>query len=72
MRHGPAETREGLSEGIWIIVAAETDINPVLTEKRLTNDTAKKAWTIPCSKTEPFKELKLTLQKVRFYEQIKA
>ena len=41
-------------EGEWIIAAAETVINPVLTEKRFTNVAAKKAWTIPCSKAEPF------------------
>jgi hypothetical protein len=54
VRHGPAETREELAEGEWIIVAAETVINPVLTEKRFNNVTAKKAWAISCSKAELF------------------
>jgi hypothetical protein len=54
VRHGPAETREELAEGEWIIAAAETVINPLLTEKRFTHVTAKKAWAIPCSKTGPF------------------
>jgi len=54
VRHGLAETREGLPEGEWIIAAAETVINPVLTEKRFAHVTAKKTWAIPCSKAEPF------------------
>ena len=53
MRHDPAETREEQEEDEWIIAAAETVINPVLTGKRFANGTAKKAWAIPCSKTEP-------------------
>jgi len=43
------EGREG--EGI---AAAETVINPVSAEKRLMNGTAKKARSIPCSKTQSF------------------
>jgi hypothetical protein len=57
MRHVLAPTREYLGdrEGEWIIVAVGTVINFVFAEKRLTNDTAKKAWDVPCFKTEPFK-----------------
>ena len=51
------EDREGEAE--WIIAAAETVINPVFAEKRLNNDTAKKAWEIPCFKTEPFEASKI-------------
>jgi hypothetical protein len=44
------EDRE--AEGEWIIEAAETVINPVIAEKRQNNVTAKKAWEVPCFKTE--------------------
>ena len=63
MRHvlGPIreepEDREGEDE--WIIAAAGTVTNPVLAEKRLTHVAAKKAWTVPCSKTGPFKASKI-------------
>jgi len=35
-----------------MIPAAETVINLVIAEKRLNNVTAKKAWEVPCFKTE--------------------
>ena len=55
MRRVPAPGREDLEdrEGEWIIAAAETVINPVLTEKRFTHGAAKKAWVILCSMTGP-------------------
>jgi hypothetical protein len=61
MRHVLAPTGEDLEdrEGEWIIVATRTVIDSVLAEKRLTNDTAKKAWEVPCFKTEPFKASKI-------------
>ena len=61
MRHVLAPTGEDLEdrEGEWIIVATRTVIDSVLVEKRLTNDTAKKAWEVPCFKTEPFKASKI-------------
>jgi len=52
-------TREELGEGEWIIAAAETVIDLVFAEKRLTHGTTKKVWTVPCSKTEPFKASKI-------------
>jgi hypothetical protein len=52
-------TREELGEGEWIIAAAGTVTDPVLAEKRLTHVAAQKAWTIPCSKTKPFKASKI-------------
>jgi hypothetical protein len=52
-------TREEPGEGGWIIAAADTVINPVFAEKRLTNGTAKKAREVPCFKTEPFKTSKI-------------
>jgi hypothetical protein len=51
------EGREGEDE--WKIIAAGTVINPVLVEKRSTNDTEKKAWEISCFKAEPFKASKI-------------
>jgi hypothetical protein len=61
MRHALAPTREDLEgrEGEWIIAAAGTVINSVFAEERLINDTAKKAWEIPCFKTKPFKASKI-------------
>jgi hypothetical protein len=59
MRPVPVPTREELGEGGWIIAAAETVINPVFAEKRLNNDTAKKAWAVPCFKTELFEASKI-------------
>ena len=38
--------------------AAGTVINLVFAEKRLTDDTAEKAWEVPCFKTKPFKASK--------------
>jgi len=56
MRPVPVPTREEVGGGEWIIAAAETVINPAFAEKRLNNNVAaKKAWTVPCSKAEPFK-----------------
>ena len=52
-------TREELGEGEWIIAAAGTVTNSILAERRLTHVAAKKAWTVPCSKTEPFKASKI-------------
>jgi hypothetical protein len=46
--------RAELAEGERVIAAAETVISQVLTEKRTTNGTAKKAWAFPCSKIKPF------------------
>ena len=46
-------------EGGWIIAVAETVINPVFAEKRLNHVTAKKAWKVPCFKTEPFEASKI-------------
>jgi hypothetical protein len=54
VRHGLAETREGLPEGEWIIAAAETVINPVLGERRFNSVTAKKPWPISSSKVQLF------------------
>jgi hypothetical protein len=61
MRHVLAPTGEDPEgkEGEWIIAAAETVINPVLAEKGLTHVTAKKAWAIPCFKTELFEVSKI-------------
>jgi len=59
MRHVLAPTREEPGEGEWIIAAAGTVINSDSAEKRLTNDTAKKTWEVPCFKTEPFKASKI-------------
>jgi hypothetical protein len=58
MRHVRAPVREE-PEGKWIIAAAETVINPVFAEKRLNHVTAKKAWKVPCFKTEPFEASKI-------------
>jgi len=46
MRHVLAPTREDpeAREGEWIIVVARTVIDPIFAGKRLTNDTAEKAW----------------------------
>jgi hypothetical protein len=54
MRPVPVPTREEPGEGGWIIVAAETVINPVFEEKRLNNVTAEKTREVPCFKTELF------------------
>jgi hypothetical protein len=61
MRHvlAPTGGDPGGREGEWIIAAAETVINPVFAEKRLTNGTTKKAWEVPCFKTETFKASKV-------------
>jgi hypothetical protein len=58
MRHVLGPTREG-REGEWIIAAAETVINPVFAEKRLSNVAAKKAWEVSCFKTELFEASKI-------------
>jgi len=52
---------EGLEdrEGGWTLAAAGTVINSVSAEKRWTHDTAKKAWEVPCFKTEPSKAPKI-------------
>jgi hypothetical protein len=55
----PAPTREELGEGEWIIAAGGAVINSDSAEKRLTNDTTKKAWKVPCFKTGPFKASKI-------------
>ena len=52
-------TREELGEAGWIIAAAETVINPVFAEKKVNDVTAKKAWEIPCFKTELFEASKI-------------
>jgi len=44
------EDREGEDE--WIIAAAGIVIKPIIGEQRLNNVTAKKAWEVPCFKTE--------------------
>ena len=61
MRHVLAPIREGpdAREGEWIIAAAEAVINSDSVEKRLNDDTAKKAWAVPCFKTEPFEASKI-------------
>jgi hypothetical protein len=59
MRPVPVPTREEPGEGGWIIAAADTVINPIFTEKRLNNVTAKKAWEVPCFKTELFEASKI-------------
>jgi hypothetical protein len=59
MRPVPVPTREEPGEEGWIIAAAETVINPVIAEKRLNDDTAKKAWEVPCFKTELFEASKI-------------
>ena len=63
MRHELAPIREEpedrAGEDEWIIVAAGTVINSDSAEKRLANDTTKKAWKVPCFKTEPFKAYKV-------------
>jgi hypothetical protein len=60
VRHVLARTREELGEGEWIIPAAETVIDLVFGEKRLTNVSAKKAWEVSWFKTtEPFEASKI-------------
>jgi hypothetical protein len=59
MRHVLGRAREELWEGEWIIAAMGTVINPDSTEKRLTNDTAKKACEISFIKTASFKTSKI-------------
>jgi hypothetical protein len=54
MRPVLAPIREERGEGEWIIAVAGIVINPVFAEKRLNNVTAKKAWKVPCFKTEFF------------------
>ena len=57
---GEPEDREG--EGGWIIVAAGIVINSDSAdsaEKRLANDTTKKAWKVSRFKAEPFKASKV-------------
>ena len=51
------EDREGEAE--WIIAAAETVIDLVFAEKRLTNGTTEKARESSWAKTEPFKAPKI-------------
>jgi hypothetical protein len=59
MRPVRVPTREEPGEVGWIIAVEETVINPVIAEKRLNDDPAKKAWEVPCFKTEPFKASKI-------------
>jgi hypothetical protein len=59
MRPVPVPTREEPGEGEWIIAPTETVINPVIAEKRLNDVSAKKAWEIPCFKTELFEASKI-------------
>jgi hypothetical protein len=59
MKPAPVLTREEWGEGGWIIVAAETVINPVIAEKRLNNVTAKTTWGVPCFETELFEASKI-------------
>jgi DNA polymerase III delta subunit len=60
MRHVLAPIKEEPEdEGEWIIAAAETVINSIFAEKRLTNVTTEKAWESSWAKTEPFKAPKI-------------
>ena len=61
MRHVLAPTGEDPAgrEGEWIIGTTDIVIDFVFAEKRLTNDTAEKAWEVPCFKTETFKASKI-------------
>ncbi len=53
MRHVLVPATEEPGEDEWNIVAAETVINPVLSQKRLANVTAKRAWAFPYAEVKP-------------------